>query len=181
MNKNLHPALDDPSTPRTVLNDGAVDARGRVWIGSKLLSARAPKPGDRGQPPGAVFCCESAFAFRDGAMTTVGSAQAVREIGGVHTSNGLGWSPCGSVMYHADSPRRRVDAYDFDARSGVVTPACFARLPTAVAPDGPPATPRAASGCASGTAGVERWFPFRPRFRPRRRVFSLRRKAPAPR
>ena len=76
LNKNLHPALDDPSTPRTVLNDGAVDARGRVWIGSKLLSARAPKPGDRGQPPGAVFCCESAFAFRDGAMTTVGSGRA---------------------------------------------------------------------------------------------------------
>ena len=58
--QNLHPALDDPSTPRTVLNDGAVDAQGRVWIGSNSYPRAT---GDRGQPPGAVFCCESAFAF----------------------------------------------------------------------------------------------------------------------
>ena len=161
LNKNLHPALDDPSTPRTVLNDGAVDARGRVWVGSKLLSTRAPKPGDRGQPPGAVFCCESAFAFRDGAMTTVGSAQTVREIGGVHTSNGLGWSPCGSVMYHADSPRRRVDAYDFDARSGALSsPRVFCEIADGGVPDG--LAVDAEGGvwvCVWDGGRVERWMP----------------------
>jgi sugar lactone lactonase YvrE len=161
LNKNLHPALDDPSTPRTVLNDGAVDARGRVWVGSKLLSARAPKPGDRGEPPGAVFCCESAFAFRDGAMTTVGSAQTVREIGGVHTSNGLGWSPCGSVMYHADSPRRRVDAYDFDARSGALSsPRVFCEIADGGVPDG--LAVDAEGGvwvCVWDGGRVERWVP----------------------
>ena len=134
---------------------------GRVWIGSKLLSARAPKPGDRGQPPGAVFCCESAFAFRDGAMTTVGSAQAVREIGGVHTSNGLGWSPCGSVMYHADSPRRRVDAYDFDARSGALSsPRVFCEIADGGVPDG--LAVDAEGGvwvCVWDGGRVERWVP----------------------
>ena len=133
----------------------------RVWIGSKLLSARAPKPGDRGQPPGAVFCCESAFAFRDGAMTTVGSAQAVREIGGVHTSNGLGWSPCGSVMYHADSPRRRVDAYDFDARSGALSsPRVFCEIADGGVPDG--LAVDAEGGvwvCVWDGGRVERWVP----------------------
>lgn len=162
LNKNLHPALDDPTTPRTVLNDGAVDARGRVWVGSKLLSANAPKPGHRGEPQsGRVFCCESAFAFRDGAMTTVGSAQVVREIGGVHTSNGIGWSPCGSVMYHADSPRRRVDAYDFDARSGALSsPRVFCEIEDGGVPDG--LAVDAEGGvwvCVWDGGRVERWVP----------------------
>ena len=163
LNKNLHPALDDPSTPRTVLNDGAVDALGRVWVGSKLLCATDKKPGDEGQPPGVVFCCESAFSFRGGDVKTVGSAQAVREIGGVHTSNGIGWSPCGSVMYHVDSPRRRVDAYDFDARSGTLssprvfceTDASRGGVPDGLAVD-------AEGGvwvCVWDGGRVERWMP----------------------
>ena len=163
LNKNLLPELDDPSTPRTVLNDGAVDALGRVWVGSKLLCAAEKKPGYAGQPPGAVFCCESAFSFRGGDVKTVGSAQAVREIGGVHTSNGIGWSPCGSVMYHVDSPRRRVDAYDFDARSGTLTsPRVFCDVDASRGgvPDG--LAVDAEGGvwvCVWDGGRVERWMP----------------------
>ena len=163
LNKNLLPELDDPSTPRTVLNDGAVDALGRVWVGSKLLCAAEKKPGYAGQPPGAVFCCESAFSFRGGDVKTVGSAQAVREIGGVHTSNGIGWSPCGSVMYHVDSPRRRGDAYDFDARSGTLTsPRVFCDVDASRGgvPDG--LAVDAEGGvwvCVWDGGRVERWMP----------------------
>jgi sugar lactone lactonase YvrE len=136
LNKNIHPKLDDDASPPMVLNDAAVDARGRVWIGCKLLSP-PPSPGSPGQPPGALFCCESAFAFRDGAVVAVGSAQVVPEVGGVHTSNGIGWSPEGTTMYHVDSPRRRVDAYDFDVTSGMLTnPRVFADVGPEGVPDG---------------------------------------------
>lgn len=137
LNKNMHPPLDDDATPGAVLNDGAVDARGRVWVGSKLLSKTTQEPGSQGQPLGAVFCVESAFAFRGGELATVGSVQVVREIGGVHTSNGIGWSPDGCVMYHVDSPRRRVDAYDFDVNSGMLTsPRVFCEVAEPGVPDG---------------------------------------------
>ncbi len=118
LNANIHPMLSEETSPAMVLNDGAVDARGRVWVGCKLL---APAPADAdATSPGALFCCEAAVAFRDGAAVAVGSAQVVPEVGGVHTSNGIGWSPDGKTMYHVDSPKRRVDAYDFDARSGML-------------------------------------------------------------
>ena len=136
LNKNIHPKLDDDASPPMVLNDAAVDARGRVWIGCKLLSP-PPTPGAPGHPPGALFCCESAFSFRGGAVVAVGSAQVVREVGGVHTSNGIGWSPDGTTMYHVDSPRRRVDAYDFDVTSGLLTnPRVFADVGPGGVPDG---------------------------------------------
>ena len=136
LNKNIHPKLDDDASPPMVLNDAAVDARGRVWIGCKLLSP-PPTPGAPGHPPGALFCCESAFSFRGGAVVAVGSAQVVREVGGVHTSNGIGWSPDGTTMYHVDSPRRRVDACDFDVTSGLLTnPRVFADVGPGGVPDG---------------------------------------------
>ena len=55
-------------------------------------------------------------------------------LGGVHVSNGLGWSPDGRTMYFADSPRRCVMAYDFDLSTGVLT---NERMFAAVAKDCP--------------------------------------------
>ena len=47
LNKNLHPALDDPTTPRTVLNDGAVDAREETLSAVvDVLSSSAKKDRD---------------------------------------------------------------------------------------------------------------------------------------
>ena len=36
-------------------------------------------------------------------------------------SNGLGWSPDGLVLYYVDSPRRAVEAFDFDPVDGAIT------------------------------------------------------------
>ena len=63
-------------------------------------------------------------------MVKVGVAGTVAEVGGVWTSNGIAWSPRGDTMYYADSPRRRVEAYDFDAESGLLRNGrVFARMP----------------------------------------------------
>ena len=134
LNPNTHPKMAE--VPRQCLNDGACDAKGRVWVGSKILApvpedayvpvddastgALRPNPQPGAGPSGALFCCESAFAFRGGKACAVGAAQAVPEVGGVHVSNGIGWSPDGLVMYYADSPRRCVLAFDFDPNTGVL-------------------------------------------------------------
>ena len=136
LNTQIHQKMAD--APNQCLNDGACDAKGRVWVGSKILaspSAESYVPADAGgdggatgamrpspdaPPAGALFCCESAFAFRGGRATAVGSAQKVDEVGGVHVSNGIGWSPDGCTMYYADSPRRCVLGYDYDVNSGIL-------------------------------------------------------------
>jgi sugar lactone lactonase YvrE len=41
-----------------------------------------------------------------------------RVLPGLSISNGLGWSPDDHLMYHVDTPRRRIDVYEFDAVSG---------------------------------------------------------------
>ena len=40
-------------------------------------------------------------------------------LGDMTISNGLAWSPDGGTMYHADTPTRIVNAYDYDTRTGV--------------------------------------------------------------
>jgi sugar lactone lactonase YvrE len=134
LNPTVLPRFAD--APNQCLNDGACDAKGRVWVGSKVLAppadaayvpvggdgaahaAGAMRPSAKSPPAGALFCCESAWSFRSGGLTAVGVAQRVDEVGGVHVSNGIGWSPDGDTMYYADSPRRCVLAFDYDVNTG---------------------------------------------------------------
>ena len=64
-------------------------------------------------------------------------------------------------MYHADSPRRRVDAYDFDARSGALSsPRVFCEIEDGGVPDG--LAVDAEGGvwvCVWDGGRVERWVP----------------------
>lgn len=87
----------DPAELR--VNDGATDRCGRVWFGT-------------------MHRAESEAAGRlyrwDGAAVT-------ERAGGLTVSNGLGWSPDGRTMYHADSPARVVWAYDYDEADGAAT------------------------------------------------------------
>jgi sugar lactone lactonase YvrE len=80
-------------------NDGAVDPGGRFWFGSMDLAET--------DPTGSFYC------LRPDLTTTA----AVKEI---ICSNGPAWSLDGRTMYHVDSTRRRITAYEFDPATGAV-------------------------------------------------------------
>jgi sugar lactone lactonase YvrE len=85
--------------PDTRMNDGACDARGRFWAGTMAL---------RGDT-------RSAALYR-----LDPDLRATRMLPGISVSNGIGWSPDGAALYHVDTPRGRIDVYDFDEPSGAI-------------------------------------------------------------
>jgi sugar lactone lactonase YvrE len=93
----LAPAPFDMATAR--FNDGKVDPAGRFWVGTIY------EPRD--QPAAAMYCLER------------GQVRLVWE-GGMTNSNGLGFSPDGSTLYHADTTAHRVDRYPFNAANGAL-------------------------------------------------------------
>ncbi len=83
--------------PEQRLNDGRVDAAGRLWVGS--LTSDKPR--------------RDATLYRldpDGSLTSI--------FGGLMTSNGAAFSPDGRIFYHADTPTHRIHAYDVDPATG---------------------------------------------------------------
>lgn len=87
----------DPANHR--FNDGRADAQGRFWAGSMNEKRDA----------------DSAKLYRldpDLTLTPV--------VSGITISNGLAWSPDSRTMYHADTPTRRINAWDFDPATGTV-------------------------------------------------------------
>lgn len=89
----------EQNNPGTRLNDGRADRQGRFWAGSMVES------GDRGA--GALYCFDQQL-------------QVASKVSGLTISNGLCWSPDSTVMYHTDTPSRRIHAYDFDAATGAI-------------------------------------------------------------
>jgi sugar lactone lactonase YvrE len=84
----------------TRMNDGACDSRGRFWAGTMSL-----RGGDT----------------RTAALYRLDSdLRVTRILPGISVSNGIGWSPDDSTLYHVDSPRRRIDVYDFDPDTGTI-------------------------------------------------------------
>ena len=83
----------------TRMNDGACDSRGRLWAGTMSL---------RGDT-------RSAALYR-----LDPSLRVTRVLPGISVSNGIGWAPDEATLYHVDTPRRRIDVYDFDAVSGTI-------------------------------------------------------------
>lgn len=86
--------------PRTRLNDGRCDRQGRLWVGSMN---RAP------EGPGGAFYCATA----DGALRRV--------IDKVGVPNCTAFSPDGRTMYFADSPTRKIRAWDLDPSTGEIS------------------------------------------------------------
>lgn len=80
-------------------NDGKPDRRGRFWAGSMHDPETAPT--------GALYRLDP-----DGACH--------RMVDGIVCSNALCWSPDGRVMYHADTLRRVVWAWDSDPDRGEI-------------------------------------------------------------
>jgi sugar lactone lactonase YvrE len=83
----------------TRMNDGACDSRGRFWAGTMSVA------GDT----------RTAGLYRLAPDLTI-----TRVLPGLSISNGLGWSPDDRLMYHVDTPRRRIDIYEFDAAAGAI-------------------------------------------------------------
>ena len=84
----------------TRLNDGRTDPAGRFWVGSM------DDPAYGGKRAGTLHRVEPG-----------GRSDAIQS--GVGVSNGLAFSPDGSVMYWADTTHDLVWAYDYDAESGL--------------------------------------------------------------
>ncbi|CDG81940.1 SMP-30/gluconolactonase/LRE family protein [Janthinobacterium agaricidamnosum] len=108
---NLTPLTDAPyDTATTRFNDGKVDPAGRFWVGTIY------EP--RSQPAAEMFVLEK------GKIRKAWS-------GGMTVSNGLGFSPDGTSLYHADTTTHRIDRYDFNPASGALGPAAsFQRFST---------------------------------------------------
>ena len=77
------------------MNDASVDPAGRFLAGSM---------GDGNQPVGSLYVREV-----DGSVRSL--------FGDVTISNGIAWSPGGSLMYFVDSALQTVDVIDYDVTS----------------------------------------------------------------
>jgi sugar lactone lactonase YvrE len=88
----------DAAHPANRLNDGYVDARGRLWFGTMDNEERAPT--------GSLYC------FAGGRLQTMDAGYVI--------TNGPAMSPDGRVLYHVDTLQRCVYAFDVgpDALSG---------------------------------------------------------------
>jgi D-xylonolactonase len=94
---------NDPSNGVVGYNDLTVDTHGRVYVGSLGFVASESRDADK---PGQLFCID-----------LDGSSRVVAE--DVLLTNGLGFSPDGSLLYHADTLRSTVNVYEVDARGGL--------------------------------------------------------------
>ena len=80
-----------PHGPRLRLNDGNCDPQGRFWVGSLELG----------------FTPHAGSLYRyDGELREV--------LSDVTISNGIGWSPDGTLMYYVDTRTHGIDVFDFD-------------------------------------------------------------------
>lgn len=83
--------------PATRMNDGEIDPQGRFWAGTMGWEAQ-PNAG-------------ALYRLDPGGTVT-------KMIDGITISNGLGWSPGGTIMYYVDTATMRVDMFDFDPVTG---------------------------------------------------------------
>lgn len=87
---------------RTRINDGAVDAAGRLWFGTM------DKTGS-GQPIGKLYCLSADLSLR-----------VVRTNIGV--PNATAFSPDGRTFYFADTPTGKIEACDYDVDTATPGP-----------------------------------------------------------
>ncbi|WP_347058542.1 SMP-30/gluconolactonase/LRE family protein [Blastococcus sp. HT6-30] len=108
----LPPVWSDSSVR---MNEGGCDPDGRFWCGSMAYD----------QAPGAA------------SMYRLDPDGTVREaFGGLTVSNGLEWSPDGSLAYYADTATHRIDVFDYDRDTGLTGRRPFVRFPDDGNPDG---------------------------------------------
>lgn len=96
--EDIVPAPYDTSIVR--FNDGRTDPAGRFWVGTMY------EPRDQQKA--------EMYVLDKGALRLAWA-------GGMTNSNGLSFSPDGKTMYHSDTTSHRVDAYDYDVRTGTAS------------------------------------------------------------
>jgi sugar lactone lactonase YvrE len=80
------------------MNEGGCDPDGRFYCGSMAY--------DKATGAGALYRLDP-----DGAVHRV--------LDGVTISNGLEWSPDGSMAYYVDTPTHRIDVFDYSSDAGL--------------------------------------------------------------
>jgi sugar lactone lactonase YvrE len=109
---HLDPVWTDPSVR---MNEGGCDPDGRFWCGSMAYDKRAGGAAlYRLEPDGTVH----------------------RVLDGVTISNGLEWSPDGSLAYYDDTATGQVDVFDYDPAAGLTGRRPFVELTGGERPDG---------------------------------------------
>jgi sugar lactone lactonase YvrE len=109
---DLDPVWDDPSIR---MNEGGCDPDGRFWCGSVAYDQRTGAA--------ALYRLDADHSVR-------------RVLDGVTISNGLDWSPDGSLAYYDDTATHRIDVFDYDARTGLTGRRPFVVLTDGDHPDG---------------------------------------------
>jgi sugar lactone lactonase YvrE len=99
--KKLSSLASAEDAPAMRLNDGAVDAKGRFWVGSMHSEKQS-------EPHGSLYRFDP-----DGSLHTMDT--------GFTVSNGLGWSPDQRTFYFIDTFRRVIYAYDYSASAGSIS------------------------------------------------------------
>ena len=102
-------ALEEP--------DGTVAALGELWADP---SVRMNEGGC--DPDGRFYCGSMAYDQRTGAASLYRldpDGTARRVLDGLTVSNGLEWSPDGSLAYHNDTATHTIAVYDYDREAGL--------------------------------------------------------------
>ncbi len=130
----------EPQSPHNRLNDGCVDRNGRLWFGSM-------HDGET-DATGALYRLEA-----DGAVS--------KHDAGYVITNGPAFSPDGATIYHTDTLKRLIYAFDLAGDGSIQNRRVFASIQKAGAyPDGPAVD---AEGCVwtglFGGWGLNRYAP----------------------
>jgi sugar lactone lactonase YvrE len=111
----LTPLLDVWDHHEMRMNEGGCDPDGRFWCGSMAY--------DQAPDGAALFRLDPDLSVRV-------------ELEGVTISNGLEWSPDGSMAYYADTATHQVDVFDYDRDAGLSGRRPFVRMDDDERPDG---------------------------------------------
>jgi len=112
----LHLLSDLWADPGVRMNDGGCDPDGRFYCGSMAY--------DKAPGRGTLYRLDG-----DGTTSAI--------VGGSTISNGLDWSPDGSIAYYIDTPTRRIDVFDYAPDAGLTGRRTFVEITDSLgSPDG---------------------------------------------
>ena len=114
--------------------DGSVTALDPVWTTDQI------RMNDGGcDPDGGFYCGSMAYDKREGAASLYRLApdgSVTVALTGVTISNGLEWSPDGSLAYYNDTATHAISVFDYDRDAGLTARRPFVQLPDDGNPDG---------------------------------------------